>query len=228
MSDTFNPYETPDTKEPLNEDWAAKRRVADATRRLIRNLYTSTDSAAELDKIAEQIDIQADALARSQSLYGMTAFERADEGKYGTRFRLGYEMNPVFGKCNPVAPHFNIWIDNERAYGQVRMDWQYEGPPNSVHGGFVAALFDQFLGIAQKMTGQPGFTGTLQVRYIKPTPIDTDLRLEGWVEKVEGRKNFLVSEMWAGDMLTARCEGVFISASKEVLAQLRNRYVQGD
>lgn len=228
MQDTFNPFETPDTKEPLNEDWAAKRRVADATRRLISNLYTSTDSAAELNAIAEQIDIQADALARSQSLYGMTAFERADEGVHGTRFRLGYEMNPVFGKCNPIAPPFNIWIHDERAYGQVRMDWQYEGPPNSVHGGFVAALFDQFLGVAQKMTGQPGFTGTLQVRYIKPTPIDTDLRLEGWVEKIEGRKNFLVSEMWAGDTLTARCEGIFISASVEVLKALRNRYVQGE
>ena len=71
-------------------------------------------------------------------------------------------------------------------------------------------------------------TGTLQVRYIKPTPIDTDLRLEGWVEKVEGRKNFLTAEMWAGDMLCARCEGIFISASMEVLKQLRNRYVQGD
>ena len=110
MAETFNPFETPDTKEPISEDWAAKRRVADATRRLISNLYTSTDSAAELYKIADQIDIQADALARSQSLYGMTAFERADEGKHGTRFRLGYEMHPVFGKCNPVAPHFNIWI----------------------------------------------------------------------------------------------------------------------
>ena len=88
------------------------------------------------------------------------------------------------------------------------MDWQYEGPPNSVHGGFVAALFDQFLGVAQKITKQPGFTGTLNIRYLVPTPIDTDLRLEGWVEKTEGRKNFLVSEMRAGDTLTARCEGI--------------------
>lgn len=228
MSDTFNPFETPNTKKPLNEQWAAKRRVADAVRRLIANLTTSTDSPEELNAIAEQVDVQADALARSQSLYGMTAFERAGDGEYGTHRQLGYEMNPVFGKSNPLAPPFNIWIDDERAYGQVRMDWQYEGPPNSVHGGFVAALFDQFLGVAQKMTGQPGFTGTLNVRYIKPTPIDTDLRLEGWVEKIEGRKNFLVSEMWAGDTLTARCEGIFISASFEVLKDLRNRYVQSD
>ncbi len=226
MADTFNPFETPEDKEPMHEDWAAKRRVADATRRLIHNLVTSTDTASDLYKIADAIDQQADALARSPSLYGLTAFERADEGKHGTRFHLGYEMNPVFGKCNPVAPPFNIWIDDDskRVYGQVRMDWQYEGPPNSVHGGFVAALFDQFLGIGQKLTGQPGFTGTLSVRYIKPTPIDTDLRLEGWVDRIEGRKNYMVSEMWAGDTLTARCEGIFISVSAEVVGDLQNRY----
>ncbi len=228
MNDNFDPFETPATKEPFNDEWAAKRRVADATRRLISNLTTSTDSADELNVIAENIDRQADALARSQSLYGATAFERADDGKYGNRMNLGYEMNPVFGRSNPIAPHFNIWIDNDRAYGQVRMDWQYEGPPNSVHGGFVGALFDQFLGVAQKMTGQPGFTGTLTVRYIKPTPIDTDLRLEGWVDRIDGRKNYMVSEMWAGDVLTARCDGVFISVTSDVIKKLKNRYIQDE
>tara|TARA_B100000767_G_scaffold246990_1_gene246966 strand:+ start:442 stop:1128 length:687 start_codon:yes stop_codon:yes gene_type:complete len=228
MSESFDPFATPETKEPRNEEWAAKRRVSDATRRLITNLVTSTDSAEELNRIAEQVEVQANALAKGKSLKGITAFEFSETGDYGSRFQIAYELNPLFGKSNPLAPPFNIWFDGDKAYGQVRMDWQYEGPPNSVHGGFVAALFDQFLGVAQKMTKQPGFTGTLNIRYLVPTPIDTDLRLEGWVEKIDGRKNFLVSEMWAGDTLTARCEGIFISASMEALKKLRNRYHQVD
>ena len=228
MSDSFDPFATPETKEPRNPEWAAKRRVSEATRRLITNLVTSTDSAEELNRIAEQVEVQANALAKGKSLKGITAFEFSEAGDYGSRFQIAYELNPLFGKSNPLAPPFNIWFDGDKAYGQVRMDWQYEGPPNSVHGGFVAALFDQFLGVAQKMTKQPGFTGTLNIRYLVPTPIDTDLRLEGWVEKIEGRKNFLVSEMWAGDTLTARCEGIFISASMEALKKLRNRYNQFD
>jgi hypothetical protein len=228
MSDSFDPFATPETKEPRNQEWAAKRRVSEATRRLITNLVTSTDSAEELNRIAEKVEVQANALAKGKSLKGITAFEFSETGDYGSRFQIAYELNPLFGKSNPLAPPFNIWFDGDKAYGQVRMDWQYEGPPNSVHGGFVAALFDQFLGVAQKMTKQPGFTGTLNTRYLVPTPIDTDLRLEGWVEKIEGRKNFLVSEMWAGDVLTARCEGIFISASMEALKKLRNRYNQVD
>jgi acyl-CoA thioesterase FadM len=71
-------------------------------------------------------------------------------------------------------------------------------------------LFDDFLGMAQKMTGQPGVTGTLSIRYKLPTPLGKPLRLIGKVKSVEGRKNTLVGEMWAGDKLTATAEGLFI------------------
>ena len=39
----------------------------------------------------------------------------------------------------------------------------YEGPPGHVHGGLVAAMFDELLGFAQ-LSG--GFTGTLTIRYV--------------------------------------------------------------
>ena len=67
MSDSFDPFATPETKEPRNQEWAAKRRVSEATRRLITNLVTSTDSAEELNRIAEQVEVQANALAREKA-----------------------------------------------------------------------------------------------------------------------------------------------------------------
>ena len=224
MTDTFDPFASPETIKPLSEEWAARRRVADAARQLILNLVTSTDTAEELASIAENIEQQATRLSHSRRAFGMTAFERRDAERFGDRFQLQYELSPLTGKCNPIAPPFEIWIDEERSHAKVHMDWQYEGPPNSVHGGWVAALFDHFLGVTQRLTKQPGFTGTLSVRYIKPTPIDTELRLEGWVEKIEGRKNFLVGEMWAGETMTARCEGIFISVDKAAVEALKNRY----
>lgn len=215
---TFDPFDSPELKDPLNENWAAKREVADATRQLIENLVACTTNVDDLKQVAAAVAKQADVLAQAPQIHGRIAFEEA-EG-YGCRGSLGYELNPLDGKCNPIAAPIYIWFEGDRAYGRVTMGWQYEGPPVSVHGGFVAALFDQFLGAGQKLSGQPGFTGTLTVRYLKPTPIDTELRLEGWVERVEGRKNFLVGEMWAGDVKTATCEGVFISITREVFEQL--------
>lgn len=223
VNEILDPFESPDIKDPLDEEWAAKRRVSDATRRLIENLVTCTSGAEELNQIADQLNDQADILEQSPRLHGRTAFEEADGGKYGNQGSLGYELNPLDGKSNPIAAPIIVWTEGDKAFGKVNMGWQYEGPPNSVHGGFVAALFDQFLGIAQKLTKQPGFTGTLTIKYLKPTPIDTDLRLEGHVERIEGRKNFLVGEMWAGDVLTATCTGIFISLTPEMYKAIRKR-----
>ena len=99
MSDSFDPFATPETKEPRNQEWAAKRRVSEATRRLITNLVTSTDSAEELNRIADQVEVQANAQLR-KSLKGITAFEFSEAGDYGSRFQIAYELNPVFGKSN--------------------------------------------------------------------------------------------------------------------------------
>ena len=64
------------------------------------------------------------------------------------------------------------------ALGLVRFGSAYEGPPGHVHGGFVAAAFDEVLGYVQSLGGRPGMTGTLTVRYRSPTPLYTELRFE--------------------------------------------------
>ena len=33
MTDIFNPFDSPDLKDPLDDEWAAKRKVSDAARR---------------------------------------------------------------------------------------------------------------------------------------------------------------------------------------------------
>jgi hypothetical protein len=37
----------------------------------------------------------------------------------------------------------------------------YEGPPGCVHGGYVAAAFDEMLGFVQSLGGNPGMTARL-------------------------------------------------------------------
>lgn len=219
MNDNIDPYYSPEIKEPLNENWEAKRKLSDATRLLIEKVMTCTTGTAELEKIAKIITAQADALSVDPQLYGRVAFEHA--GDYGGMAPLGYELNALDGKSNPIAAPIIVWIEGEKVLGKANMGWQYEGPPSCVHGGFIAALFDQFLGIGQKITKQPGFTGTLTTKYLKPTPLNTELRLEGWVDRIEGRKNFLVGEMWAGDVLTATCEGIFISVTADMYKKMR-------
>ena len=175
MSKNFDPFATPLTEVPTNKQWAAKRKVSNATRKLIKNLLTSTDPD-ELEEIASKIEKQADLLQKQNELCGIASYLFADEIDHGSRINIAYELNPVFGKSNPIALISTFGL-MAKAFGKVNMGWQYEGPPNCVHGGFIAAIFDQFLGVAQRMTKQPGFTGQLNVRYIKPTPLNIDLHM---------------------------------------------------
>ena len=218
--DTIDPYDCPTTKAPLNDDWAARRDAADAARQLIAKLVATTSDAATLRAVADSIRAQTDRLAEAPNLLGRLAFEAYEDGRHGTPARLGYELNPIDGKCNPISPPFNTWIEGDVAHGRTTLGWQYEGPPNCVHGGFVCALFDQFLGIAQRLTGQPGVTGTISVRLQRPTPLCTELELTGRVKEVRGRKNYLVVEIRAHGVVTATCEALFIHVSRDRFRQL--------
>mgnify|MGYP006303230097 CR=1 FL=1 len=99
--------------------------------------------------------------------------------------------------------------------GHARFGPAYEGPPGCVHGGWVAAAFDEVLGFAQSLTGIPGMTGTLTVIYRRPTPLETDLRFEARVERTEGRKRFVRGTVTGGGELTAEAEGIFIAIDPE-------------
>ena len=45
--------------------------------------------------------------------------------------------------------------------GEAIFSPTYAGPPDSVHGGIIAAVFDEVLSMANVVTGKAGFTGTL-------------------------------------------------------------------
>ena len=96
----------------------------------------------------------------------------------------------------------------------------YEGPPVCVQGGYVAGAFDELLGATQSLSGAPGMTGTLTVRYRSPTPLHTELRFVGELARVEGRKIFTVGTLHAGDRLCAEAEGIFITLKPEMWSTL--------
>ena len=102
----------------------------------------------------------------------------------------------------------------------VRFGSAYEGPPGSVHGGVVAATFDEVLGMTQSLSGQPGMTGTLSVKYRRPTPLHRDLRFEGTLEGVDGRKIFTKGRCFDGDDLTAEADGLFVRVDFERIAAM--------
>jgi acyl-coenzyme A thioesterase PaaI-like protein len=95
----------------------------------------------------------------------------------------------------------------------------YEGPPGYVHGGWIALAFDELLGMSNIATGNPGMTGRLTVRYLRPTPLHRPARLRGRTERVEGRRVTARGELFVDDVLTAECEGLFVTLDEQLAAR---------
>ena len=63
-------------------------------------------------------------------------------------------------------------------------------------------------------------TGTLEIRYRRPTPLHTDLRFEGRLAEVSGRKIAVVGGCYAGEVLTAEAKGLFIAMPSKMMGRL--------
>jgi acyl-coenzyme A thioesterase PaaI-like protein len=205
--------------------WEQKRRLASAMRLVIERLVPSNAPEQELRRAAEQLERYAEHLTSHPRLRHFQGYaESANAGDVGAFF----DQSPMIGLANPLAPPIRIEKETEEtAVGVVTFGSAYEGPPGCVHGGFVAAAFDELLGFVQSLSGSPGFTGTLTVRYRTPTPLHTELRFHGRLEGSEGRKIFASGTVHADARLCAEAEGIFVSARPEsfqTLLEARDRW----
>ncbi len=122
-----------------------------------------------------------------------------------------FDHSPMLGQANPLAPPIELWVDDGVVHGRATFGAAYEGPPGCVHGGFVAAAFDEVLGSTQSLSGRPGMTARLAVDYRKPTPLHTELRFEGELVGVDGRKITTIGRVYAGSLLCAEAEALFVT-----------------
>ena len=198
------------TKLTKSEMWDQKRRLAEAMRLVIERLVPSSAPVEELSAAADGLERYAEALKahpRLSSAHGHA--ESATSGDVGAFF----DQSPLIGLANPLAPPITVGRTGEHsAAATVTFGSAYEGPPGCVHGGFIAAAFDEVLGYAQSLSGAPGMTGTLTVRYRKPTPLHQELRFEAEFVRMERRKIFCEGVVIANGVTTAEAEGIFISA----------------
>ena len=135
-----------------------------------------------------------------------------------------FDHSPVLGLANPTAPPLSLRLEGDKVLGEATFGGAYEGPPGCVHGGWIAATFDELLGMTQSLSGSAGMTGRLTVNYRSPTPLRVPIRWEGEIVRVDGRKIFTTGRSYVERggqwTLTAEAEGLFISVPRERFQQM--------
>ncbi len=205
------------SQAPATGRRAQAHRLAAAMRRVIDQLVQVAAPEDDLRAAADALERYAKRLARYPVSRVYEGFaETANAGDPHAFF----DHSPLIGLSNPLAPPIRAVVEGDKVIGHANFGVAYEGPPGYVHGGFLAASFDEVLGMAQTLTGNPGMTGTLTIRYRKPTPLLTDLLFEAKVDKVEGRKILVSSQVSAEGVMTAEAQGLFISVGQERFAKM--------
>lgn len=204
------------------------RRLATAMREVIDLLVSTTATEAELGSAADELEQLATTLRglpTGQTYLGFS--ESANAGQEVAGLSPGdpewyafFDHSPFIGLANPLSPPMELEYSGERVLGSVTFGSAYEGPPGCVHGGYVAAVFDELLGSTQSLSGDQGMTAHLDIDYRRPTPLHVPLRMEGWLDRREGRKIYAKASIHADGELTAEASGLFIAFDREKFAKL--------
>ena len=103
----------------------------------------------------------------------------------GERFRVRYYRN-VDGAL--VA---RVWFGPET-----------EGPPGHAHGGAIAAVLDEVLGLAAWAAGYAIVVGKLNIHFQKLLPLRTVVQVDSSIVSAEGRKILVRGRIHGPDGLT--------------------------
>jgi len=192
--------------------WPAKRELAAALRELLGSLPTTAAPAEALAALLPAV---------RQATAAFAAAGRVESAAEAASLYAGMEhfhdVGPFLGLSNAIAPPLELDYDREaravRARG--RFGTAYEGAPGLLHGGFLAAAFDELLGMATIFSGGPGMTRELSVRYLRPTPIDVELVFVARFDGQQGRRISVSAEVEAAGVRTAEASGSFTAVGGE-------------
>jgi uncharacterized protein (TIGR00369 family) len=123
--------------------------------------------------------------------------------------------NPCFGcgGANPRGMHLAFEQDDarQRIVGRFRLGEEYQGGSGFLHGGIIALLLDEVMSKASRFHSASAVTAELRVEYKRPIRVDTEIVVEGFVARREGRQLYHEGEIRneAGELM-ARGEGRFV------------------
>jgi acyl-coenzyme A thioesterase PaaI-like protein len=203
---TYDPFD-PVEDEPLARKHALVREV----KRLIEltaHVDAHGSDGAAVQRATVAVRGAADLVEPLPSLHakGGLGAVGGDEGAL-------LERSGISGRAKPLAPPVQWRRDGDRFVGSATYSPAYEGPIGFVHGGFVAAAFDDVLGAAQTLSGSAGYTGTLTVRMLRPTPLRKPIDYEAGIDRVDGRKIYVWGTASCDGERLAEAEIVFIAPS---------------
>ncbi|MGD0853708.1 MAG: PaaI family thioesterase [Acidimicrobiales bacterium] len=120
----------------------------------------------------------------------------------------------VAGGANPMGLAAELWREGDVACMRVTLGRAFEGAPGRAHGGVVAALLDEVMGLMNVIHGAMAFTAQLDITYVAPTPVGEPIVARAWLARQDDRKQFVEATLHADELLVATAKALFISIDR--------------
>jgi acyl-coenzyme A thioesterase PaaI-like protein len=180
----------------------------------------------------EQLDTFSEELRRLLERVRDTAprvreFSRASLGEFAMTIptfeeigqRQLFSDSVVAGAANPMGLGAQLWRDGDAACMRVTLGRAFEGAPGRAHGGVVAALLDEVMGLLNVIHGSMAFTAQLDITYHAPTPFGEPIIARAWLTRREDRKRFVEGALHANDVLVASAKAIFITIDRSTFLE---------
>jgi hypothetical protein len=195
------------TAGELAHQTAAIIRLGGELRDLVEATVRTTDAPDTLHRVADAVRQVTSQLTERRR--APAEIPEVDEFPGGTRI-----YNPVSGAGSPLAPPVDVTPTPDGLMGRCTLGIAHEGPPGYSHGGMSAMLLDELMGRACVAHGMPGLTVSLQLRYRRPVPLETPLRILARVSGTDNRKIYVTGSITteadpAADLVTG--DAVFVA-----------------
>jgi acyl-coenzyme A thioesterase PaaI-like protein len=127
------------------------------------------------------------------------------------------------GAQNERGHQIKTYWDGDETVTRYRPEPYHTSVPGFAYGGLIASLIDchstgtaaaaMYRAEGREMDSLPAFrfvTGSLQVSFLKPTPLGPELEIRGLVKEIKGRKVVVGSTVFVDGVATVRGEVVAI------------------
>jgi acyl-CoA hydrolase len=123
-------------------------------------------------------------------------------------------MCVVCGTGHPTGLRLRLFAGpGISTYAEVDVTQVHEGQPGRIHGGLLAAAFDEMMGAVNWLIGPPTLTGRLDVVFRAPVPVGRMLYFRAWSAGIDRRKSFVTAECrldGAAGLVAATASAVFL------------------
>lgn len=134
------------------------------------------------------------------------------------------------GRLNDSGLKIKSYWNGNESIATFKPKKHYTAFPGFVYGGLIASIIDchgtgtaaaaVYESEGRDIGSDPELryvTGSTYIKYIKPTPIDTELLLKGKVKEIKGRKVIVEVKLFANEELCAQGEVVAVKIPENMI-----------